>query len=312
MKRAAYASNEMPYVAMILVKPGYDHSVLQTLRLDHNHGLEYVDDGRRGVWQLLAPKQTLWLQLQDVLRLTISVIQKYSGGFMSHLELQPPRRFPTDFGFTRQYERREDAKKAIFDARGSFDLLFAYVAFHMCGSGSMISPSPYVKTVGWGEWPGWALEALNKKIMPAAWINMLLYSEISDFTLKRVGCYIIPGSCEWLELVPIFLRRKIPIALVYPMGPQDLKACDLSRLRNQDLEKIFGLSENERILYEWSVKANPTVYPVYPTPASLVAARAAVGAPQSSFATSSSTKASPTTGWEGAHDNWPRERRTAP
>ncbi len=149
LKWATYSCDPMPYVALVLVKPRYEHSVLQTLRLGRDFGLEYIEHEKGGVWQLSAGTQALWLQLQDILFLTVQLIQNYCGGFLSTLELKPPRRRPTDFGFTKQYKKEEDARRAVLDSRGSFDLLFAYVAFYISNSSSLVAPSTPVATVGW-------------------------------------------------------------------------------------------------------------------------------------------------------------------
>lgn len=280
-KKCALSSDEMPYVAMVLAKPRYDHSVLRTLRLDHDFGLEYIDEGKGGVWQLPRKTQTLWLDLQNIIYLTIREIQKYTGGVMSHLELEPPRRRPLDFGFMQQYKRKEDARRAVLNSRGSFDLLLAFLAFYMCNSSSLRQQSSaFARTVGWDGWPGWAQNSLENKVLHPAWVDMLLFSEISDFSLRRVGCYIVPGSCEWLHLVPNFLSLNIPIGFLYPVLEKDYARFDsnsLSKIRFPHYEEMVALKTREREHLERDIKLNLTLLPVVPTPDVLVQARATAG-----------------------------------
>ncbi len=182
MKKPTLASNEMPYVPLILRRPKCEHSALRSLLLHRNWGLEFIDDEKGGRWQLESSKQESWLQMQQAILFTIQIIRRYTGGFMSGLDFKSPSHLPTDYGFTKQYKSREEAKAAVLNARGSFDLQFAFLVYHMCNSSSLISPSQNIKTIGFEDWPGWAIYALEKNLLHPVWIDMLLYSEISDFT----------------------------------------------------------------------------------------------------------------------------------
>ncbi len=263
MKKPTLASNEMPYVPLILRRPKYEHSALRSLLLHRNWGLEFINDEKGGRWQLESSKQESWLQMQQAILLTIQIIRRYTGGFMSGLDFKSPSRLPMDYGFTKQYKSMEEAKATVLNVRGSFDLQFAFLAYHMCNSSSLISPSLNIRTVGFEGWPGWAVYALEKNLLHPVWIDMLLYGEISDFTAPRVGCYIIPRDCDWLEKVPIFLRRRIGIAFLYPMRTEIEREArhDLSDLGGPEIQRMASMTEVETYTISWAIRSAPTVYP---------------------------------------------------
>lgn len=124
-KRAAYSSDEMPYVAIVLSNPRYEDSALRALHLEIDFGLDHVTaaNEKGEIWRLVQGKQDVWMQMENAVYLTISVIQEYTGGFMSHLELEAPRRRPSDYGFTKNYKTKEAAFTAVKNARGAFGFL---------------------------------------------------------------------------------------------------------------------------------------------------------------------------------------------
>lgn len=116
---------------------------------------------------------------------------------------------------------------------------------------------------------------------------MLLNSEVMDFRRRRTGCYILPGTCEWLHLVPRFLRMNIPIGFLYPVLERDHKRFNpdsLSRIEDPHFIRLVGLNSSERQLLECDIKLRPAMYIAVPTPAILLEARSKVGMPTHSMA----------------------------
>ncbi len=80
------------------------------------------------------------------------------------------------------------------------------------------------------NWPVWCRVALDKHKVHPVWLHSFLFSEIFDFGLQRVGAFIIPETCQFMDKVPALLRCRIPLTFLRRLDAPNFGPGDFSFL----------------------------------------------------------------------------------
>lgn len=288
-------SNEHPFAAYVMSKPNYDDKQGFLRRLNYTYSTLPViitGDGPSAEYQMEHSLRTSWLRLENALIVTVSCFRKFFD-CLYNLDFKRPR-FPSERGFLGSYKTEAELRQRCMDSKEAFGLLLAFVTFYLTGSplattSFEVKTDRYIHSKGATEielpsedspmdsWPLWAREIAAQKMCHPEWLQMLLFSELSDFTKPRAGCVIETDLCEFLHNVPRMLRRRIPLVFKWPIDDPSFGLERLGDLHNR-YRTLVQLTHTERQIlrteraHRKQNKSSPEPKRL-PTPSTLVEAR---------------------------------------
>ncbi len=291
LKNMHMGSNEYPYAAYVLKNPRYDNNeFLKRLNISfHTVPFERIGDERKGFSYRMEPdKAYAWQRLENAVLFTVKTIRRYYDCYYN-LSFSPPR-LPSSYGYLGTYSTLRDLRRRVMTSRDSFDLLFAYLAYYLSGTPSTtmtsaVNVNRYVRQGSSGRTSGgdtlcdslplWAQEAINDGLMHPVWVDMVLFSEISNFTRRRAGVCIDPDDCEFLYTIARLLARKIEFVVKWPLLADDYAKDKFWELAERILQLIrLTLDERKRLVLEWKNEPERPLV-IRPLHAGLAAARLA-------------------------------------
>ncbi|KAJ7223811.1 chitin synthase-domain-containing protein [Mycena rebaudengoi] len=190
--RAGWASNELPHLSYCPSHPQFVEPIF----------------GRLGYTMETLPIESITVAGVPRFKLDSGL----ANTWMSTFHLQYKHIYPSAYGYLRAHSNERLARKRAMISRDGFVTLIA-----MCSHAiSLYNPTIYQDE----GYPRWAKLLVEKHHIHPQWIQDLLQTQVADFTpstTKRVGVFVDPSTCNFLEMIPTMIDVGIPVRIYW--GP---------------------------------------------------------------------------------------------
>lgn len=205
-------SRHFPYAAFVLREIHSDNRQLAKL-LFSNKDIPFVKQMRDGQEKFLLEieRRGGWQRLERLLRKIAECVQ---AAYPSRSTLIAPTP-PSKLGYHQPYNSYAELHRQVVLSERAFEVYVAWIVYVVIacldfGSLRKISATSPV------AWPKWVDKGIKADWFKEDWLHTFLFSEAFDFTRERVGTFVNPHSCTFLEDIPMFLRLGIPFTVVWP------------------------------------------------------------------------------------------------
>ncbi len=231
LKKAHMGSNEHPFLVYVLRNPCYENKeFLSRLNVSrHTIPYEKVGDEKKAFRYRMEPsKAYAWTRLENAVLVTVNTIRHYFHHSYNRSFSLP--RLPSTYGFDRTFDTLDDLQRHVMTSKDSFDVLFAFLSY--CVTATALTPhanhdhhvrqrlsgrtSEAVDSIS-AYVPTWVQDAVHDGVIHPTWADMILFSEISNFTIPRAGVYIKPEECEFLHDIYEMILRQISVVIMWPL-----------------------------------------------------------------------------------------------
>lgn len=216
--RPIISPNGIPYGAFVLQDPSpNDHQMAKLLFKDGiiPH-VKSVNDQGREVYSLEKGTRESLCELETMLVRAVRYVNRVSP--ISQL-LAPP--LPWSFNYWGMFRSYEELSKQVLDARSAFHLYIAYTVYVVTIRTDVGSLQRDSQVSDSSRWPRWCEEAFKDGKLEKDKLKGLLFSQPFNFSSKRVGTFITPHTCTFLNEINFFLQAGIPFAVIWDLNIGD-------------------------------------------------------------------------------------------